>query len=82
PNTKQALHVINKIVQVPVLAVVDRSEFAIIKSLANPSNVHLVYENQLNSYDILLNEAVIFTQAAYDNFVVRTKNKIANGVKA
>ncbi|MDR3116480.1 MAG: 50S ribosomal protein L4 [Bifidobacteriaceae bacterium] len=87
PNTKKALNVIEKILgqankfnsMVNSLVVINRDEFKIAKSLANPANSHLIYEDQLNSYDILVNEAVIFSQKAYNNFIERTKPKVEAG---
>jgi large subunit ribosomal protein L4 len=46
----------------------NKTSEARIKSLRNLENVHLLYVDQLNTYDVLLNDAVIFTQEAYDEF--------------
>ncbi|MDR3152345.1 MAG: 50S ribosomal protein L4 [Bifidobacteriaceae bacterium] len=87
PNTKRALNVIEKILgqanksnsMINSLVVISRDEFKIAKSLANPINLHLIYEDQLNSYDILVNEAIIFTEKAYNSFIERTKAKAQIG---
>ena len=38
-------------------------------SLRNLSNAHLIEPGQLNTYDVLVNDAVVFTQAAFDEFM-------------
>ncbi len=38
-------------------------------SLRNVASVHLLAVDQLNTYDVLLSDDVIFTQSAYDAFV-------------
>ncbi|MDR2748406.1 MAG: 50S ribosomal protein L4 [Bifidobacteriaceae bacterium] len=79
PNTKTALKTLEKITNDSTLIVVNRDEQKTIKSLANPAQVHLCYEDQLNCYDVLVNDAVTFTKAAYDGFIERTKSKIKDG---
>ena len=38
-------------------------------SLRNVADVHLLAVDQLNTYDVLLSDDVIFTKGAYDAFV-------------
>ena len=38
-------------------------------SLRNVASVHLLAVDQLNTYDVLLSDDVIFTKGAYDAFV-------------
>ena len=38
-------------------------------SLRNVASVHLIAVDQLNTYDVLLSDDVVFTQGAYDAFV-------------
>ena len=38
-------------------------------SLRNVDTVHLLAVDQLNTYDVLLSDDVVFTKAAYDAFV-------------
>ena len=38
-------------------------------SLRNESGVHLIAVDQLNTYDVLVSDDVVFTQGAYDTFV-------------
>jgi large subunit ribosomal protein L4 len=41
------------------------------KSLRNAAGVHLLDPGQLNTYDVLVSEHVVFTEAALDEFVAR-----------
>ena len=38
-------------------------------SFRNLPNAHLIEPGQLNTYDVLVNDAVVFTQAAFDEFM-------------
>ena len=75
PSTKTALSALNKITSAKsVLVVVSRpvdnkTLEAELLSLRNISKVHLIYVDQINTYDVLLNEAIIFTQSAFDELV-------------
>jgi large subunit ribosomal protein L4 len=70
PSTKQALAALHALAGVrKVLVVVDRSDEVSWRSLRNVSNVHLIVPDQLNTYDVLVADDVVFTQAAYDAFV-------------
>jgi large subunit ribosomal protein L4 len=79
PSTKTAKQALAGITNAKsVLVLVSRpndnkTSEARIKSLRNLENVHLLYVDQLNTYDVLLNDAVIFTQSAYDDFVASKK---------
>ncbi|WP_047691965.1 50S ribosomal protein L4 [Kocuria sp. ZOR0020] len=52
-----------------VLVVIDRQDDVAALSVRNLGNVHTLYANQLNTYDVLVNDDVVFTKAAYDAFV-------------
>jgi large subunit ribosomal protein L4 len=54
-----------------VLVVADSSDHLTWKSLRNATRVHLIDPGQLNTYDVLTNDRVIFTAAAYESFVAR-----------
>ena len=51
------------------MAVVTRDEEASWLSLRNLPEVMVVAPDQLNTYDVLVNDRVVFTQAAFDVFV-------------
>jgi large subunit ribosomal protein L4 len=52
-----------------VLVVLARHEEVAWLSLRNVASVHTVAVDQLNAYDVLVNDEVVFTRAALDAFV-------------
>jgi large subunit ribosomal protein L4 len=58
--------------------VVDRSDQVTWKSLRNATDVHLIDPGQLNTYDVLTHDRVVFTSAAYESFVARTSGAQEN----
>jgi large subunit ribosomal protein L4 len=52
-----------------VLVVADRDDRLTWLSLRNLPNVHLLAPDQLNTYDVLLSDDLVFTQAAYELFI-------------
>jgi large subunit ribosomal protein L4 len=52
-----------------VLVVLDRDSEAAWKSLRNLTTVHVLAVDQLNTYDVLVSDDIIFTQAALEQFV-------------
>ena len=46
-------------------------------SLRNVASVHLLAVDQLNTYDVLLSDDVVFTKGAYDAFVNGTASATA-----
>src|SRR5215204_1203518 len=70
PSTKAALAMLRELTARPrVLVVVDREDTLTALSLRNVSDVVTLTFNQLNTYDVLLSDDVVFTQAAFDAFV-------------
>jgi large subunit ribosomal protein L4 len=70
PSTKQALQALHALAgSRRVLVVVDRSDEVSWRSLRNAPNIHLIAQDQLNTYDVLVADDVVFTRAAYDQFV-------------
>jgi len=51
------------------LVVVDRDDVLHQLSLRNLPNVHLIAPDQLNTYDVLVSDAVVFLQDAYEQFL-------------
>jgi large subunit ribosomal protein L4 len=65
PSTKTVVGVLDKLgVDGRVLVVLDRDDTVAIKSLRNLPNVHLLEAGQLNAYDVLVSDWVVFTEAA------------------
>ncbi|WP_265520630.1 50S ribosomal protein L4 [Oerskovia flava] len=52
-----------------VLVVVERGDELTVKSLRNVEQVHLLVADQLNTYDVLISDDVVFTQGALDAFL-------------
>ena len=74
PRTKDALALLNKVTDGAgrnVLVVTEHDDELTWKSLRNVPCVHLLAEDQLNTYDVLASDDVVFTQAALAAFVER-----------
>lgn len=70
PSTKAAKTALRSITERKnVLVVLDRGDDVTALSVRNLVNTHAVYADQLNTYDVLVSDDVIFTKAAYDSFV-------------
>ncbi|GAB3005577.1 50S ribosomal protein L4 [Amycolatopsis acidiphila] len=52
-----------------VLVVLHRDDELTWLSARNLPNIHLIWADQLNTYDVLVNDDVVFTKAAYDVFI-------------
>ncbi len=52
-----------------VLVVVERDDEVNVKSVRNLAYVHVLSFDQLNAYDVLVSDDIVFTRAAYDAFV-------------
>jgi large subunit ribosomal protein L4 len=70
PSTKSALAAIAAVSEARhVLVVLDRDDTVAWKSLRNVPTLHLVVPDQLNTYDVLISDDVVFTKSALDVFV-------------
>jgi large subunit ribosomal protein L4 len=70
PSTKAAASVLTAFGAVKnVLVVIDRTDELSILSVRNLAYVHVLYFDQLNAYDVLVSDDIVFTKAAYDAFV-------------
>jgi len=70
PSTKAALaSLVSLTDRVGYLVVLERSDAITWLSLRNAPEVHIVAVDQLNTYDVLASDDVVFTQGAYDVFV-------------
>src|ERR1700678_4325196 len=75
PRTKDAVAVLTRVVGEltrPVLVVMHREDEVTWKALRNVAGVHLLAEDQLNTYDVLASDHVVFTEQALAAFVART----------
>jgi large subunit ribosomal protein L4 len=70
PSTKGAVAALAAVCDRPnLLVVVGRDEATAWKSLRNVGRVHLLAADQLNTYDVLCAEDVVFTMTALDAFL-------------
>ena len=70
PSTKSALKALTGVVaRRNFLVVLERSDALTWLSLRNAPEVHIVAVDQLNTYDVLAADDVVFTQGAYEAFV-------------
>src|ERR1700751_901381 len=79
PRTKDALAVLGTAIGLgelgrpaKVLAVVHRDDELTWKSLRNVASMHVLTEDQLNTYDVLASDHVVFTEQALTAFVSRS----------
>jgi large subunit ribosomal protein L4 len=61
----------------PVLVVVHRDDEVTWKSLRNVPRVRVLAEDQLNTYDVLASDHVVFTEQALAAFVTRSTREAA-----
>jgi large subunit ribosomal protein L4 len=72
PSTKAALVVLRGLTERShVLVVASRADELTWKSLRNAAGVHLIAADQLNTYDVLCSDDVVFTQEALEAFLGR-----------
>jgi large subunit ribosomal protein L4 len=70
PSTKAALAALTSLTdRVGYLVVLERTDAITWLSLRNAPEVHIVAVDQLNTYDVLAADDVVFTKGAYDVFV-------------
>jgi large subunit ribosomal protein L4 len=70
PSTKAARAAIAALSENPrVLVVIGRDDEIGWRSLRNLDNLHLIAPDQLNTYDVLVSDDVVFTSAALDAFL-------------
>jgi large subunit ribosomal protein L4 len=82
PSTKAALAALGAVTTSnKVLVVIHRDEDLAWLSLRNVATVHAIAVDQLNAYDVLVNDEVVFTSAALQAFVAGpTGGKAAKAV--
>jgi len=70
PSTKDAITALALISdRKHILVVMDRGDDIAWKSLRNVDRVHLLVADQLNTYDVLVSDDVVFTQGALESFL-------------
>ncbi|WP_029068951.1 50S ribosomal protein L4 [Jonesia quinghaiensis] len=82
PSTKQALKALASLPLSKenlgdvkhILVIHDRNDEIALKSLRNVLSVQLLAADQLNTYDVLLSDDIVFTKAALDGFLAGRKS--------
>ena len=70
PSTKQALAALSALgVAANALVVIARGEDVSGLSLRNVPSVHVMFVDQLNTYDVLVSDDIVFTKGAFEAFV-------------
>lgn len=72
PSTKAALQALAAVSGSRVLVVLTRDEDIAWLSLRNVASVHILSYDQLNAYDVLVSDDVVFSSAALSEFVATT----------
>jgi len=84
PKTREAVAVLTGVTgsaagTTAVLVVAERSDQVTWKSLRNVPGVHMIDPGQLNTYDVLVSDRVVFTSAAFASFVARSAPEREDG---
>jgi large subunit ribosomal protein L4 len=84
PSTNVALTALAQVSdRVRFLVVLERGDNLTWLSLRNAANVHIIAVDQLNTYDVLLSDDVVFTKGAFEAFVAGApKGKSVKAVAA
>jgi large subunit ribosomal protein L4 len=81
PSTKAALATLSTLSpRRHVLVVLERGDEVTSRSLRNVEQVHLLTADQLNTYDVLISDDVVFTRGALEAFLSRPSGRSAKAV--
>ena len=70
PSTKTAVSFLTTVVSSKnVLLVIERGDDITTKSIRNLANIHVLTFDQLNAYDVLVSDDIVFTKAALEGFI-------------
>ena len=76
PSTKTAIELLDAVATSKnVLIVLEREDDLSYLSVRNLKTVHVLPYDQLNAYDVLISDDIIFTKGAYDAFVGGSKKE-------
>ncbi len=82
PSTKVAIAAVRELTpRNRVLVVVLREDGATTRSLRNAAGIETLTFDQLNTYDVLRSDDLVFTQAAFDAFVAARSTEGAETIK-
>jgi large subunit ribosomal protein L4 len=78
PSTKTAIELLTKIATSKhVLVVVERGDDIAVKSVRNVPEVHVLTYDQLNAYDVLVSDDIVFTKGAIDGFIASKRKNVS-----
>ncbi|MEJ1090167.1 50S ribosomal protein L4 [Microbacterium istanbulense] len=70
PSTKTAAALLSAVAgSKNVLVVIDRNDELTVKSVRNLAHVHVLSFDQLNAYDVIVSDDIVFTKAALEGFI-------------
>jgi large subunit ribosomal protein L4 len=70
PSTKTAIELLDAVATSKnVLIVLEREDDVSFKSVRNLPNVHVLFSDQLNAYDAVVSDDIVFTKGAFNAFV-------------
>jgi large subunit ribosomal protein L4 len=76
PSTKAVIDLLSGIATSKhVLIVLERDDALAFKSVRNVPTVHVLTYDQLNAYDVLVSDDIVFSQAALEAFIASKSNK-------
>lgn len=76
PHTKTAQALLTQIASSKhVLVILERTDEATLRSIRNLPTVHILSWDQLNAYDVLVSDDIVFTKGAFDAFVASKTKK-------
>jgi large subunit ribosomal protein L4 len=76
PSTQNVIELLTLIANSKhVLIVLERDDVVSAKSVRNIPTVHVLPADQLNAYDVLVSDDIIFTKAAFESFVASKSKK-------
>lgn len=80
PSAKDALASLRTVTERKnLLVVIERANDVAALSVRNLQDVHVLYADQLNTYDVLVSDDVVFTKAAFEAFIAdKAKNEEAS----
>jgi len=78
PTTKGAISAVRQFSdRKNLLVVLARTEDVAWRSLRNADNLHLIVNDQLNAYDILVSDDIVFTETAIKEFITKPATAVA-----
>lgn len=83
PSTKAIVELLDSIATSKhVLIVLERDDVVSHKSVRNVPSVHVLPFDQLNAYDVLVSDDIVFTKGSFDSFVASATKKTSRAVAA